>query len=77
MRFEFISPDPLDNAIKENSLTSYLATSPGGADSVAIIAATSAVDTGFVMAMQIARFMMVLVFGPRVSKFIAAQSSTD
>lgn len=58
-------------------LTAYLATSPGGADSVAIIAATSAVDAGFVMAMQIARFLMVLLLGPRVSKFIAAQSHTD
>jgi len=58
-------------------LTAYLATSPGGADSVAIIAATSAVDAGFVMAMQIARFMMVLMFGPGVSKFIATHSRND
>ena len=55
-------------------LTAYLASSPGGADSVAIIAATSAVDAGFVMAMQLARFLMVLVWGPRVSQFIATQS---
>jgi len=55
-------------------LTAYLATSPGGADSVAVIAATSAVDAGFVMAMQLARFLMVLVFGPPVSKFVAARS---
>jgi len=54
-------------------LTAYLATSPGGADSVAVIAATSAVDTGFVMAMQLARFLMVLVFGPTVSKFVATR----
>lgn len=58
-------------------LTSYLASSPGGADSVAIIAATSAVDAGFVMAMQLARFLMVLIWGPRVSKFVAAQSRLD
>ncbi|MHB8951070.1 MAG: AbrB family transcriptional regulator [Rhodoferax sp.] len=58
-------------------LTSYLASSPGGADSVAIIAATSAVDAGFVMAMQLARFLMVLVLGPRVSKFVATQSRID
>ncbi len=58
-------------------LTSYLASSPGGADSVAIIAATSAVDAGFVMAMQLARFLMVLVLGPRVSKFVATQSGID
>lgn len=58
-------------------LTAYLASSPGGADSVAIIAATSAVDAGFVMAMQLARFLMVLVLGPRVSRFVAAQSRID
>ena len=57
-------------------LTAYLATSPGGADSVAIIAATSAVDTGFVMAMQVGRFVMVLLFGPRVSKFVASRMAT-
>lgn len=56
-------------------LTAYLATSPGGADSVAVIAATSAVDAGFVMAMQLARFLMVLVFGPQVSRFVASRAS--
>lgn len=56
-------------------LTAYLATSPGGADSVAVIAATSAVDAGFVMAMQLARFLMVLVFGPQVSKFVASRAA--
>lgn len=52
-------------------LSAYLATSPGGADSVAVIAATSAVDAGFVMAMQLVRFLMVLVTGPQVSKWVA------
>ena len=52
-------------------MTSYLASSPGGADSVAVIAATSAVDAGFVMAMQLARFLMVLLLGPSVSKYVA------
>lgn len=56
-------------------LTAYLATSPGGADSVAVIAATSAVDAGFVMSMQLARFLMVLVFGPQVSKFVASRAT--
>lgn len=55
-------------------MTAYLASSPGGADSVAVIAATSAVDAGFVMAMQLARFLMVLVFGPQVSKFVATRA---
>jgi membrane AbrB-like protein len=52
-------------------LTAYLATSPGGADSVAIIAASSNVDVGFVMAQQIARFMLVLIVGPTLSRFVA------
>lgn len=53
--------------------TAYLATSPGGADSVAVIAATSAVDVGFVMAMQLSRFLFVLIFGPIVSKLVATK----
>ena len=52
-------------------LTAYLATSPGGADSVAIIAASSKVDVPFVMAMQTARFMLVLLVGPRLARTTA------
>jgi uncharacterized protein len=52
-------------------LTAYLATSPGGADSVAIIAASSPVDMPFVMAMQVARFMLVLLAGPAIAKWVA------
>jgi len=56
-------------------LTAYLATSPGGADSVAIIATHAlAVDVGFVMAMQVARFMLVLLTGPRVSRWVAQRA---
>lgn len=57
-----------------DALTAYLATSPGGADSVAVIAATSAVDAGFVMAMQMARFVMVLLLGPPLSRVVARRS---
>ena len=52
-------------------LTAYLATSPGGADSVAIIAASSQVDIAFIMAMQMARFLIVLVTGPAIARFFA------
>lgn len=52
-------------------LTAYLATSPGGADSVAIIAASSHVDVPFVMAMQMARFILVLLVGPALAKAVA------
>jgi hypothetical protein len=53
-------------------LTAYLATSPGGADSVAIIAAASKVDAGFVMAMQMSRLMAVLLLGPVMARAMAA-----
>ena len=55
-------------------LTAYLATSPGGANSVAIIAASSDVDVPFVMAMQIGRFLVILMIGPTLARFIARQS---
>ncbi len=53
-------------------LTAYLATSPGGMDSVAIIAAASgSVDIAFVMAMQMMRFLIVLLAGPPVARWFA------
>jgi len=52
-------------------LTAYLATTPGGADSVAIIAASSAVDLPFVMAMQIGRSLLVIVVGPALARLVA------
>lgn len=58
----------------QEPLTAYLATSPGGADSVVVIAATSTVDAGFVMAMQLARFLMVLALGPRVTQWVAKRT---
>lgn len=52
-------------------LTAYLATSPGGMDSVAIIAAASnGVDISFVMAIQAARFLVVLLLGPALSRLV-------
>jgi uncharacterized protein len=52
-------------------LTAYLATSPGGADSVAIIASSSNADVSFVMAMQTVRLLAVLFLAPVLTKFIA------
>ncbi|MCP8889390.1 AbrB family transcriptional regulator [Sphingomonas faeni] len=54
-------------------VTAYLATSPGGMDSVAIIAASSPVDVPFVMALQVMRFLGVLVIGPPLAKFVATR----
>ncbi|MDF3150386.1 AbrB family transcriptional regulator [Mesorhizobium sp. XAP10] len=53
-------------------LTAYLATSPGGMDSIAIIAAAAQnVDISFVMALQSARFLIVLLIGPSVARLVA------
>ncbi|BCH31343.1 ammonia monooxygenase [Mesorhizobium sp. L-8-10] len=53
-------------------LTAYLATSPGGMDSVAIIAAASdTVNISFIMALQMVRFLFVLIFGPPISRLVA------
>lgn len=54
-----------------DSLTAYLATSPGGSDSIAIIAASTNVDVSFVMAMQTVRMIAVLFVAPVLTKFIA------
>ncbi len=53
-------------------LTAYLATSPGGMDSIAIIAAAAHnVDISFVMALQTVRFLIVLLLGPAIARLVA------
>jgi uncharacterized protein len=61
----------LHEAAGTDPLTAYLATSPGGADSVAIIAASSRVDMPFVMAMQVGRLLLVILLGPSLARMIA------
>ncbi|MGI4731424.1 MAG: AbrB family transcriptional regulator [Janthinobacterium lividum] len=56
-------------------VTAYLATSPGGADSVAIIAHSTPVDVPFVMAMQVLRFVTVLLVGPMLARRLAARGA--
>jgi membrane AbrB-like protein len=52
-------------------LTAYLATSPGGIDSVAIIAASSEVDLPFVIALQTIRLFVVILIGPTFASIVA------
>ncbi len=53
-------------------LSAYLATSPGGLDSVVIIATSSGgVDLPFVVGMQTARFVLVLLIGPGLARRLA------
>ena len=54
-------------------LSAYLAMSPGGADTVAIIASSANVDVAFVMAMQTARLLVLLATGPFLARFIASR----
>jgi hypothetical protein len=54
-------------------LTAYLATSPGGLDSVAIIAAGSPVDRPFVMAMQSGRILVVILTCPLLARWVAGR----
>jgi membrane AbrB-like protein len=62
----------LSHELGIDPLTAYLATSPGGLDSVAIIAtASSHVNLSLVMALQTARLIFVLLFGPALARFVA------
>ena len=62
----------LSHELGIDPLTAYLATSPGGMDSVAIIAAASHdVNLSFIMALQSARLLFVLLFGPALVRLVA------
>src|SRR4029450_233122 len=54
-----------------DALTAYLATSPGGLDSVAIIAAGSNADVPFVLALQTFRLLVVVLTGPLLAKLLS------
>lgn len=64
----------LSSTLGIDMLTAYLATSPGGMDSIAIIAAASPqVDLPLIMALQTMRFLFVLFLGPSVARLVARQ----
>lgn len=58
-------------------LTAFLATSPGGIDSVAIIALSGGADTPFVMALQVLRVLVVVLAGPAIARFVARYARPD
>ena len=60
--------------LNADPLSAYLGTSPGGVDSAAIIAASTKVDIAFVMALQIMRFLITLLIGPSLSRYVANRS---
>jgi hypothetical protein len=52
-------------------LTAYLATSPGGVDAIAIIAASTPVDVPFVMTMQVLRVLFSIGTGPWIARMLS------
>jgi hypothetical protein len=58
-----------------DALTAYLATTPGGMDSVAIIAASSHVDVPFVITLQMVRFLTIVALGPPIARFLASHAA--
>jgi membrane AbrB-like protein len=52
-------------------LTAYLATSPGGLDSIAVIAVGSSANISFVLAMQTLRLFIVILTGPPIARLIS------
>jgi uncharacterized protein len=59
-----------------DALTAYLATSPGGLDSVAIIAAsTPRADLPFVLASQTVRLFLVIALAPVITKLVVRHSA--
>ena len=57
-------------------LTAYLAMSPGGIDSVAVIGAASQADMSFVMALQVMRLVAIVLFGPALARHLARRLSS-
>jgi membrane AbrB-like protein len=54
-----------------DALTAYLATTPGGLDSVAVIAASSHADVPFVLGIQTLRLFIVILTGPPIAKILS------
>lgn len=56
-------------------LSAYLATSPGGTDTILIIATSTPVDLPFILGGQLVRFLMVLAVGPVLARWLADRAA--
>jgi hypothetical protein len=54
-------------------LSAYLATTPGGLNMVTIVALESSADVLLVLSINLLRFLMILLFGPGVVRWLAAR----
>ena len=57
-------------------LSAYLATSPGGTDTILIIATSTPVDLSFILGGQLVRFLLILLIGPWLARWLAARITT-
>ncbi len=55
---------------KTSYLTGYLATTPGGMDSVAIVALGSGADVSLVLAVQMVRLFTIITLGPLLARWM-------
>ena len=60
-----------------SALTAFLATTPGGIDTVAILALSGGADIPFVMSLHVARLLLVIALGAPIARFIARRSRPD
>lgn len=58
-------------------LSAYFATSPGGADAIAVLASNTNVAVSLVMAIQLGRTVVVMVIGPQLAKWLAPRVTAD
>ncbi|MTH44946.1 AbrB family transcriptional regulator [Intestinirhabdus alba] len=56
-------------------MSAWLATSPGGLDTVAAIAADSRGDMALIMAMQTLRLFSILLTGPAIARFLSTRAA--
>ncbi|WP_262927196.1 AbrB family transcriptional regulator [Phytohalomonas tamaricis] len=66
----------LESLMDTHFLSAYLATSPGGLDSMTIIAIDTHADVGLVVALQALRLFTVVLVGPAMARFIARFART-
>jgi hypothetical protein len=56
-------------------LTGYLATTPGGMDSIAVVALGSGADVSFLVAVQMVRLLATVLTGPALARWLLGQLS--
>ncbi len=58
-------------------MTAYLATSPGGMDVITLIAISVGGNVPLIMAVQLARFLLALLTGPRLAALVARRMQQE